>query len=437
MKREFSEPEGGTAAWLLALAVSEDASKAHARTLLNKASHSNDPEVLRAVAANPRCPAVALRRITDLLLPRVAKDSIALEIMIAVAWNPNTTLRTMEKISSSKHKDLRTVLCFNSATPESLLFALGETATPDMGYHLACHPSSSSSLLEMLSFHPDTSVRDAVLANPKTPKATLNRLMGQVPDQIRLHAAARNPATPPLALAEWASSPRYSVRRIVAANPSLPTDIMEQLAWTGDQRAQVAIASQPRIPEALARDLASNLTSIETRVALALNPNIPHHVVFSLLLDPSEQVRAAVISTHKSLPAQSLSHLAYEDSAPSVHAALASHPNLPTSPLIRLVDGSAEGEHSSAVSAAHRDTKMETELAFALHYHSDINARIALYHREDCPPEALSHAITDADPHIRASAAINPALTPEALHTLANDSEMAVRLLALTHPSAQ
>lgn len=437
MKRDSKEQEGITAAWLFALAISEDAPKLHARALLNKASYSEDPEVLRAVAANTRCPAVALRRITDRLLPAISKDPAALEIMIAVAWNPNTTLRIMEKISSSKHKDLRTVLCFNSSTPESLLVTLGETATPDMGYHIACHPSSPPSLLETLSYHSDTSVRDAVLANPRTPKATLNRLMGQVPDQIRLHAAARNPATPPLALAEWATSARHSVRRIVASNPSLPVYMMEQLAWTGDQRAQAAIASQPRIPESLARALASNLTSVETRIALALNPHIPFHVVLSLLLDVSEEVRAAVISTHKSLDAHSLAHMAYEDGAPAVHAALARHPNLPTSPLIRLVDGSAAGQYSSAVSAANRDAKMETELAFTLHYHSDVSARMALYRRADCPPEALTYAIADESPHIRASAAINPSLTREALYALANDIEPAVRLLASTHPSAQ
>jgi hypothetical protein len=436
MKRDSVKQEGTTAAWLFALAVSEDATKSHARALLNKASLSKDPEVLRAAAADPRCPAVSLRRITDKLLSRVSKDPFALEVMIAVAWNPSTTLRTMEKISDSNHKDLRTVLCFNEATPASLLIALGDVATPDMGYHLACHPSSPSTLLETLSYHSDTSVRDAVLANPRTPKTTLNRLMGQVPDQIRLHAAARNPLTSPLSLAEWGSSSRYSVRRIVAANPNLPIYMMEQLAWAGDQRAQAAIASQLRIPESLARALASNLTSIETRVALAQNPNIPPHVVLSLLLDSSADVRAAVISAHKSLSTQSLVHLAYEDSAPAVHAALAGHPNLPTSPLIKLVDESAAGQYSSAVKAAHRDAKMETELAFTLHYHSDINARIALYHREDCPPEALTHAIQDSNPRIRASAAINPAITSEALTVLDNDPDFAVRLLASTHPSA-
>jgi hypothetical protein len=436
MKRDSVEQEGSAAAWLFALAVSEDATQSHARSLLNKASLSKDPEVLRAAAANPRCPAVALRRITDKLLSRVPKDPFALEVMIAVAWNPSTTLRTMEKISDSNHKDLRTVLCFNEATPASLLIALGDVATPDMGYHLACHPSSPPSLLETLSYHSDTSVRDAVLANPRTPKATISRLMGQVPDQIRLHAAARNPSTSPASLAEWGSSSRYSVRRIVAANPNLPIYMMEQLAWAGDERAQAAIASQLRIPESLARSLASNLTSIDTRVALAKNPNIPPHVVLSLLLDSSADVRAAVISAHKSLSSQSLVHLAYEDSAPAVHAALAGHPNLPTSPLIRLVDGSASGKHSSAVKAAHRDSTMETELAFALHYHSDVDARIALYHREDCPPEALSHAIMDSDPRVRASAAINPAMSPEALAALSSDPELAVRLLASTHPSA-
>lgn len=435
MNRDNLVPDKtGAATWLDALMFAPDATNDHARALLTRACESVDVDVLRVAVANPRCPALALRRVTDRLLPLVKNDPAALEIMIAVAWNPNTTPRTMEKIAASKHSDLRTVLCFNPVTPESLLIALGDVATPDMGYHLATHPSSPPHLLDSLSQHPDTSVRDAVLANPRTPRATLDRLMGEAPDQIRLHAAARNASMPAGSLAEWATSNRYSVRRIVAANPNLPVHLMEQLAWTGDQRAQIAIASQPRLPEALAKALASNLTNTDTRIALAANVNLPRHIALSLLLDPSPQVRAIVISAQLGLPIQPLVHLAYEDSAPIVQAALANRADLPSSPLIRLVDGSAEGPHSSAVSAAHRTARLETDVAFALHYHEETDARMALYRRPDCPPEALAHASLDTNPHVRASVAINPASPMEMLATLSNDPDPVVALLARTHP---
>lgn len=435
MTRERSVPGSTDAAdWLRALELVSRASDSHARALLMMACEVTDPEVLRAAVSNPRCPPISLRRTTDRLLPEIHRDSFALEIMIAIAWNPNTPLKTMEKITSSNHTDLKTVLCFNLATPESLLIELGETATPDMGYHLAVHPSSPPMLLDTLSHHTDTSVRDAVISNPKTPKATLDRLMGQIPDQIRLHAAARNPLMDSKTLAAWATSTRHSVRRLVAANPNLPIDFMEQLAWAGDERAQMAIASQPLLPERLAKELASNLTSVETRIALALNRNLPKHIALNLLLDPSEEVRAAVILTHVGIPLQSLVHLAYEDGAPMVQAALASKTDMPTSPLIRLVDSSSGGDHSAAVSAAKRNVQLETEVAFALHYHAESNARMALYQRPDCPPEALLRAAEDSDPRIRGSIAINPRAGVETLKGLMRDPDAAVCLLALTNP---
>jgi hypothetical protein len=105
---------------------------------------------------------------------------------------------------------------------------------------------------------------------------------------------ARLPTTEPKRLAEIARRTCNSfVLETVAANPSIPVDILVQLAQRAEGDLGGAVASNPSLPQRQLRDLAEDEDWLVRR-GVACNPATPRDVLLELTMDEDEWVREAI-----------------------------------------------------------------------------------------------------------------------------------------------
>ncbi len=134
--------------------------------------------------------------------------------------------------------------------------AVAQRGEPRLLAQLAAHPSVSSTLLVAWASYPDDVVRTAVAAQPRTPPETLRslRVAGR-PHPINA-ALAGNAATPVDLLLEMRARGEAGDFSL-AANPSLPHDVIRDIYRRGDESSLRRLARNPALPadlrEAVAR----------------------------------------------------------------------------------------------------------------------------------------------------------------------------------------
>ncbi len=151
----------------------------------------------RALGANPNCP----RTLMWLFARRGAWDVAA-----AIAANANCPRRVQATLARSQYWAVRASLAANPAARQEMLLALSRSymAAPQVSLGLATNPSLDTGLVDSLLRHENRYVRRVAAAHPAASAAGLARL------------------------GEGLSEPAWTLRAI-AANPSCPADLSDQL----------------------------------------------------------------------------------------------------------------------------------------------------------------------------------------------------------------
>jgi hypothetical protein len=150
-----------------------------------------------------------------------------------------------------------------------------------------------SGIARLLADDEHASVRAAVAANWSVPADVLTYL-AEDPNTLVAAAAAGNPRTPVDALLDLAKEDDGLICRAVAANPSTPLEVLETLSHSRYSEVVAAVAGNPMLPPTLQREIAY-LGDPQALIALAHRPNL-HHAAYEDLLHgmSDESVRAAV-----------------------------------------------------------------------------------------------------------------------------------------------
>jgi GTPase SAR1 family protein len=119
------------------------------------------------------------------------------------------------------------------------------------------------------------------------------------PDPAARRVVAADPAVPPEVLAELAHDADSAVRRTVATNPAVPPEVLAELAHDADSAVRRAVATNPAVPPEVLAGLVRDADSAVRR-AVATNPVVPPEVLAELVREPDagpEESRIAQVIT--------------------------------------------------------------------------------------------------------------------------------------------
>lgn len=138
----------------------------------------------------------------------------------------------------------------------------------------------------------DTAVRHLLASNPGIAPEMILRLSADADEEVRWGAAC-NPRTPPERLLALRVVGRYAtMNEYLARNPALPREIIVAM-YRGGEANKVAFAMNPALPEDLMREIAASDKDLD-RTWLAANLSLPADLVASLAQDPAENVRRSL-----------------------------------------------------------------------------------------------------------------------------------------------
>ena len=265
-------------AWIR-LAVAQNPS-APAETLMQLAGDALY-KIQLAISRNPLTPTEAL----NLLANHTVN-----EIQTAVAKHPKTSEQALLKLYP-KHK--RTIITQRKKLPLSIveqivgdrseknfyyyvnsvinqpnisgeiLELLANDSLESMRINIAKHPQVLGTTLKQLAQDSSFQVREAVLSNPKTPKAIKKRVLatkstdhvyhissGSRPQdkQQSLEQQSQDPNTSPNTLAELAKSSDSIIRCYIAKNPSIPVEVLIELVKDSNIQVRECALKNIKVP---------------------------------------------------------------------------------------------------------------------------------------------------------------------------------------------
>jgi hypothetical protein len=166
------------------------------------------------------------------------------------------------------------------------------------------HPSLSASLLDELSRHPSTDIRQDLAASPRASTEILARL-AQDPNIYVRGAVASNPNTPLDILQQM-----HGVEGQLAQNPSAPTALLLELAQTGNEEVLFHLQRRGSLPpEAL--DILARSERESVRIVAASHQNTKQETLEQLSHDDKDAVLSA-IAKNKATPSEILERLIHK-----------------------------------------------------------------------------------------------------------------------------
>lgn len=150
----------------------------------------------------------------------------------------------------------------------------------------------------------------ALLDNPNTPEDMVQYLLGtdyyarqyavsgKLPDRLRYIAnnSVRYPS-------------HYTLEELIAQNPNLPSDILDEYLYSSKLRGYVAM--NPNLSSESIESLAHSQNNY-MRSCVTMNPAISSELLTELSTDPDEEVRAGV-ANHSNTPVEVLQRLAEDE----------------------------------------------------------------------------------------------------------------------------
>ena len=241
--------------------------------------------------------------------PREALAALAIDkdgwIRSLVAGNWNTPPETLADLAVGGGIDIRIALAINRNTPQKTLAVLAGDKDEIVRYKVVGNEKTLPETLAVLAGDKDEGVRLKVAQNPKTLPKTLAALAGDKEKTVRI-AVAENPNTSPKTLAGFAAL-TGDIRRYIAKNTNLPTELFTALAGDREKEVRRNIAENQKTPPGLLTFLAGDRET-DVRNVVAHNPKAPRKALTALSGDPDKYVRWAVARNPKT-PRETLTAL--------------------------------------------------------------------------------------------------------------------------------
>jgi len=189
----------------------------------------------------------------------------------AVAENSWTPSLTLAELAKDDDRYLRRRVAENRSTPAAVIKELCRDQGPDVASLAMRNPLVSLEWLVQLLEDDDYQTQPQIklfLAEFKSSVAVLTRLAQESESSVR-EAVAGNPKTPAEVLTLLAQQSESSVREAVARNPKTPAEVLTLLAQQSESSVLVAVAGHPNTSLAtislLVRD--ANLDVLEALLA--------------------------------------------------------------------------------------------------------------------------------------------------------------------------
>jgi hypothetical protein len=264
---------------------------------------STPPSILSGLV--PGC--VALVSTQPRLVPFVSSKGY-----LNLSKNPASPIDLLKGLSIHQDYAIRAGVARNFSTPAHILEGLAADPHADVRMGTANHPFATPSLLEFLASDECDDIQLSVARHRLTPSTTLLNLAYRN-EKFRVQslsmsrryslaiAVASNPGSPTEALeilssvAEEFSTFGKDLIAAVSANPSSPFPLLIKISKKySDNVIQEAIAANASLPDDLIEEFALS-KSVEVRRAVALNPKTDQVVLRSLMDDPNKLVKAIVM----------------------------------------------------------------------------------------------------------------------------------------------
>lgn len=218
-----------------------------------------------------------------------------------------------------------------------IMKGLSKTDAMDMRELIAQEEEISPDVLdELANTKTDNEYFLAFIAkNPNTPPAALAR-MAQERGQYIQEWVARHPNAPPetlLNLSKKSEFFEYNIRYGVARNENTPYAALKTLARDEHENIRSLVAMRKDLPEDL-MDLLADDREPGVKTTVAANESAPDYVLERLALDGNQNVRMLVAANRGASP-KALKRLA-RDRVQDVQIAVAKNPNTPNEELERL-----------------------------------------------------------------------------------------------------
>jgi hypothetical protein len=359
------------------------------------------------------------------------ENSKDIEVLLAVAMNPQTQKTTLEKLIQSGNTDVieaaklhvnwagetsegweEAALYFmkNTNLPrdtksEEYLWAIGAISDRfismlDVKVRLNIAESDDTVLTQLLE-NADTSIRLALAKNPHTPVHILEQLIGDEDDEIRkttaYHynissdvkqqfeqqlAAVENPRTSANNLRELATSRWMYIRLGVAGHINTPEDALEILSRDEDSLIRTAIALNINTPASALQYLSTD-EDPWIRKALACHLNTPVDLLIELAKDDHPDGARKAVALNPNTPVSFLQELAKDDNF-CVLESLAKNPNTPLS-IIKELAKSVDGTYTGIQANANHNIGMRQRGALSAVYgHGLFSLRSLVSQLPDC-----------------------------------------------------
>ncbi len=416
------------------------------RILLKLAEHKS-ARVRLHLAKHPKTPSNVL----ELLEKQESGWNIRVKIQKAIAQNPQTSLRLLEKLAGEHIKVKQTiarrrhlpinlivqlaidyqihsmrVLTQNLSIPGSLLVQLTDHPEFRVRQMVAWHPNTPVEVLEKWA---DGELRKCIAYNSSTPVEFLAQLAADDDDQIQA-SVAQNPSTPGFVLEQLANYPTHDL--LLSKHPNTPKVVLEQVLerLAMDERLSVRkyVAKHPHTPVKILTQWAKK--SPELHPWIAQNPSTPIDILEQLLKKSLIEVRQAVAENPNTSTAILIK--LSKDQEPRVRQSVAKNPNTPENILETLAT------HWCCNSILAQNPRTPGTALEKLADKSEICDLFLIRHPNILPItllKVLERLAKNSTESVRIYVARHPCTPQHTLEKLSKDKETAVRQVALRNLS--
>lgn len=310
-----------------------------------------------------------------------------------VAKHENTSTEILEQLSKHKSSQVRQAVSRNKNTSIKTLKRLA-TARDGMVCMAVMENKNtprylSESISRQFATHEDIKIRQIIAKNENTPIEVLERL--KTDDNFKVRArVAQNKKSSVLILKLLANDKDNRVRAEVVNNKNTPNDLLEQLISDRDCWVRNSFIYNNNIPSIILEEFISS-PDYNTRQLIAKNPNLPLNILEQLVLDSYSSVRKT-LAKNPNLPLSILEQLAI-DSNPMVRVSLAENPNLPVKIIEQLATNSFIYVRKTLAKQPNLPVKIIEQ--FAIDSDSDVRKNLASNHRTSI--NILKMLATDKD----------------------------------------
>jgi hypothetical protein len=254
-------------------------------------------------------------------------------VRLAVAQNPSTSAETLIELANDQVLKIQLAVAKNPGTPSSVLAVL--VAHPDAAIQaaIAAHPNATETILNQVfptqqqslmqrkdlpvsilqRFFDERStatplwrnqnLRYFLMQQPNTPTSVLAEFARVDLEAVRADLVANHPKNPPEIIEQWVIGNTEFLAE-VARHPNISVEILHNLVQYSSEKIQLAVASNPLMPEFLRIQLLERLlesSEHRIKVEIAKNSQTPL-VILEQLAGASTSVNLTVAALRSIVP---------------------------------------------------------------------------------------------------------------------------------------